>query len=48
MTEFDIEDIKKEAGGLPGPKVTEQDINFVLDSMVKEAKHDRPTIKQLF
>ena len=49
MTEFDIEGIKKEAGGdLPGPKVTEQDINSVIDSMVKEAKHDRPAIKQLF
>ena len=49
MTEFDIEEIKKEAGGdLPGPIVTEQDINFVIDSMCKEAKHDRPAIKQLF
>lgn len=49
MTEFDIEEVKKEAGGdLPGPKVTEQDIAFVIDSMVKEAKHDRPAIKQLF
>ncbi len=49
MTEFDIEEIKKDAGGeLSGPRVTEQDINSVIDSMVKEAKHDRPAIKQLF
>jgi hypothetical protein len=49
MTEFDIEEIKKDAGGdLPGPKVTEQDISSVIDCMVKEAKHDRPAIKQLF
>ena len=35
-------------GELPGPKVTEQDINFVIDTIRKEARHDRPSIKQLF
>jgi len=29
-------------------KVTEQDIQFILDTMVKEAKHDRVSIKQIF
>ncbi len=49
MTEFDIEEVKKEAGGeLPGPKVTDKDITFVINCMVKEAKHDRPAIKQIF
>ena len=49
MTEFDIEEIKKDAGGeLPGPKVTEKDINFVIETIQKEAKHDKPSIKQLF
>ena len=49
MTEdVDFEAVKREVGGLPSPKVTEQDINFVIDTIQKEAKHDKPSIKQLF
>jgi hypothetical protein len=48
MTEFDYEAIKREVGDIPQPKVTEQDINFVIDTIQKEAKHDKPSIKQLF
>ena len=29
-------------------KVTEEDIKFVIDTICKEAKHDRPAIIQLF
>ena len=29
-------------------KVTEQDIQFIIDTMVKEAKHDKISIKQIF
>jgi hypothetical protein len=29
-------------------KVTEQDIQFVIDTIIKEAKHDRISIKQIF
>ena len=34
MTEdFDFEEIKKEIGDLPEPKVTEQDIEFVINTI---------------
>ena len=47
-SDFSFEAIKKQVGELPGPKVTEQDIDFVLNTIQKEAKHDKPSIKQLF
>jgi hypothetical protein len=39
---------EEEAETLPLPKVTQEDISFVLDTITKEAKYDEPSIKQLF
>jgi hypothetical protein len=39
---------KEEEEKQPIPKVTKQDIEFVIDTMAKEAKHDRTSIKQIF
>jgi glycerol-3-phosphate dehydrogenase len=47
-SDFSFEAIKRGVEELPEPKVTEQDIDFVLDTIQKEAKHDKPSIKQLF
>lgn len=38
----------EEAAAKPLPKVTQQDIAFVIETMTKEAKYDGPSIKQLF
>ena len=48
MTTFDFNAIKRQVGEIPERKVTEEDINFIIDTMCKEAKYDRPAIKQLF
>ena len=46
--EWDKEFHPKEETEKPIPKVTKEDIEFVIDTMAKEAKHDRTSIKQIF
>lgn len=46
--DFDFKAITKEVGELPNSRVTEDDITFVIDTICKEATHDRQAIKQLF
>ena len=47
-TDFSFKDIEREAVVESIPKVTEEDIKFVIDTICKEARYDRPSVRQLF
>ena len=46
--DFSYNDMEKEAVAKSIPKVTEENIKFVIDTICKEARYDRPSVRQLF
>ena len=50
MTEedFSYKDMEREVVAESIPEVTEKDIKFVIDTICKEARYDRPSVRQLF